>query len=320
MRYAMLLVLTLFGASLCFGAEVYPSKAVRVIVAFGPSGTTDLTARLISQQLSEQFGKSFVVDNRPGASGAIGAGIVAKSAPDGYTLLMIEPNFSSLPGLNKSLPFDVVKDFTPITQIGRIPYVLVAHPSLNAPTLKDFIALARANPGKFNYGSTGVGSSLHLGTELFKTETKVNIVHIPYKGGGEVITAMLAGEVQMRIAPISTVLTYVNSGKVRALAVATEGKRVPSMPDVPSMSEAGVPGMAIYHWTGLIGPAGMRRNVVSKLHDEVVKATTVPSVKEWFIAQSGELVGSSPEEFSKYIRNEMRRWAEVIKSVGITTE
>lgn len=324
MRNALLFVLTLFGASLCLGAEVYPSKAVRVIVPFPPGGSSDIVARVISQQLSEQLGKSFVVDNRPDASGTasgtIGNGIVAKSASDGYTLMIADPSFSTVPGLYKSLPFDVAKDFAPITQIIGAPYVLVVHPSLNVNTLKEFIALAQANPGKFNYGSAGTGAQNHLSAELFKIAAKVNIAHIPYKGGADAMAAVLGGKIQMLIATIPLALPHVSGGRLRALAVTTDGKRSPVMPDVPSMSETGVSGMTIYSWFGLVGPAGMPKEVVNKLHAEVVKALAVPSVKERYIAQGAELVGSSPEEFSILIRNELRRWAEVIKSAGITPE
>ena len=320
MRNAWLFVLTLFGASLCFGAEVYPSKPVRVVVPFAPGGSTDFTARVISQQLSEQLGKSFVVDNRTGASGTIANGIVARSVPDGYTLMMADTSTTIAPGLFKSLPFDVARDFTAITQVMGGANVLVVHPSFKANTLKEFVALAQANPGKYNYGSAGAGGLNHLMAELFKVMAKVNITHIPYKGAGEVVPAVLGGQVDMLISTIPTVLAHVNSGRLRALAVTTDGKRAPSMPDVPSMSEAGVSGMTIYAWYGLVGPAGMPKEIVNKLRAEVVKAIAVPSVKERFITQGGEPVGSSPEEFSTLVRNELRRWAEVIRSAGITPE
>ena len=184
MRNVWWFVLMLFGASLCLGAEVYPLKTVRVVAPVAPGGISDIVARVMSQQLSEQFGKSVIVDNRTGAGGVVGNGIVAKSAPDGYTLLMVNPAFAILPGISKSLPYDTVRDFTPITQIMRVPSVLVVSPVLNVNTLKEYIALAQANPGKFNYGSGGLGSALHLYSELFKTAAKVDIVHVPYKGGG----------------------------------------------------------------------------------------------------------------------------------------
>lgn len=308
----------LFGASLCSGAEVYPIKPVRVVAPFAPAGISDIVARVISQQLSEQLGKTFIVDNRTGAGGIVGNGIVAKSAPDGHTLLMVNPAFTILPGISKALPYDTVKDFTPITQIMRVPSVLVVSPALNVNTLKEFVALAQANPGKFNYGSGGLGSALHLYSELFKIAAKVDIVHIPYKGGGENFAALIGGQIQMLIISVPTALQFVNSGRMRALAVTTDGKRAPSMPDVPSMSEAGVSGMTIYVWFGFVGPAGIPKDVVNKLHAEVVKALAASSVKNQFSGQDAELVGSSPAEFSKLIHNELQRWAEVIKSAGIT--
>jgi len=308
----------LFGASLCFGAEVYPIKTVRVVAPFAPAGISDIVARVISQQLSEQLGKTFIVDNRTGAGGIVGNGIVAKSAPDGHTLLMVNPAFTILPGISKALPYDTVKDFTPITQIMRVPSVLVVSPALNVNTLKEFVALAQANPGKFNYGSGGPGSALHLYSELFKIAAKVDIVHIPYKGGGENFAALIGGQIQMLIISVPTALQFVNSGRMRALAVTTDGKRAPSMPDVPSMNEAGVSGMTIYVWFGFVGPAGIPKNVVNKLHAEVVKALAASSVKNQFAGQDAELVGSSPAEFSALIHNELQRWAEVIKSAGIT--
>jgi len=318
MRNAWLFVLLSLGASLGHGAEVYPTKPVRVVAPFAPGGISDVVARVMSQQLSEQFGKTFIVDNRTGAGGVVGNGIVAKAAPDGHTLLMVTPAFTILPGISKSLQYDSVKDFTPITQIMRVPSVLVVSPALNVNTLKDFVALARANPGKFNYGSGGPGSALHLYSELFKIAAKVNIVHVPYKGGGENFAALIGGQIQMLIISVPTALQFVNSGRMRALAVTTEGKRAPSMPNVPSMSEAGVSGMTIYVWFGFAGPAGMPKAIVNKLHAEVVKALAAPSVKDQFIRQDAEFVGSSPAEFSKLIHNELQLWAKVIKSAGIT--
>lgn len=318
MRKALLLAIILVEASLCFGADVYPRKAVRVVVPFAPGGTSDLTARVISQQLSEQLGKSFVVDNRAGASGTIGNGLVARSTPDGYTLMLADTTLTIIPSLFKSLPFDVVKDFTPITQIIGTPNVLVVHPSTRVDTLKEFVALAQASSGKLNYGSAGLGSITHLSGELFNRAAKVSMAHIPYKGAGDAIAAALGGQVQLLITGISSVIPHVESGRLRALAVTTDGKRSPAMPNVPSMSEMGVAGMTIYAWYGFMGPAGIPKEIVNRLRTEVVKALAVSSVKDRF--QGSELVGNSPGEFSKQVRDEMRRWADVIKSAGITPE
>jgi tripartite-type tricarboxylate transporter receptor subunit TctC len=318
---ALLFALTLFGASPCFGVDAYPSRPVRVIVTAAPGGVVDVTARIISQQLSEQLGKPFVVENRTGAGGIIGTTIVAKSTPDGYTLLLATPGFTIVPALHKSLPYDPVKDFTAITQITGATQVLVVPPSLKVHTLKEFIALAQANPGKLNYGSGGPGSPLHVYSELFARAAQVKLIHVSYKGGGgEPMTALLAGEIQMLFAAIPTALSMVKTGKVRALAVTTDGKRLSSMPDVPSMSEAGVSGMTIRALYGLVGPARMPRQRVRKLHAEIVNALAVPSVKERYAAQDAELVGSTPEDFSELIRQEVQRWAAVIKLAGITIE
>ena len=321
MRNALLFVLTLFGASLCSGAEVYPSKPVRVIVPFAAGSATDIAARVISQQLSEQLGKSFIVDNRLGAGGRIATDFVAKSLPDGYTLLMAEPGLVIQPAVNKSLPYDVIKDFAPITQTDRKPLALLVHPVLNVTTLKEFISLAQASPGKYNYGSGGVGSASHVWTELFKIAAKVNIVNVPFKGSSEVTAAMLgSSDVQIVITTFTSLLPYIKSGQLRPLAVSTDGNRAPELPSVPSFGEAGVPGMVIYAWGGMLGPAGMPREVVNKLRAEVVKVLAVPTIRERFVSQGSEIVASSPEEFSKFIRGEIPRWAGVVKSAGIPTE
>ena len=321
MRHALLFAAAMAAAALCQAAEVYPARNIRLVVTAAPGGVVDVTARIISTQLSEQLGKQFIVENRTGAGGIVGTAFVAKAAPDGYTLLVATPGFTIVPSLHKSLPDDAVRDFAAITQITGATQVLVVSPSLKTSTLKEFIALAQANPGKFNYGSGGPGSPLHVYSELFARAAKLSLVHVSYKGGGgEPMTALLAGEIQMLFAAIPTALGMVKTGKVRALAVTTDGRRLPSMPEVPSMSEAGVPGMTIKALYGLVGPAGMPRPVVNKLHAEVVKALAVPSVKERFAAQDAELVGSSPKEFSELIRAEVARWAEVIRSAGITIE
>lgn len=320
MRNALLFVLTFVGATLCMGAEVYPSKPVRVVAAFDAGSSDDFVGRVISTQLSTQLGKSFVVENRTGASGVIGFGAIASAPPDGYTLGIIDSAFAILPSTKKSLPFDAVKDFTQITQILRFPVVLIVRPSLNVNTIKEFVALAQANPGKFNYGSGGTGTATNVWAELFKVAVKIDITHVPYKGGGDVVNAMLSNQIEMFMTSLPGALPPVKAGRLRALAVTTDGKRSPALPDVPSMSEAGVPGVTIYSWFGLGGPAGMPADIASKLHSEVLKALAVPAVKEQFAKLDADLMGSSPEEFSAYVRDEVRRWGGVVKSAGIVPE
>lgn len=320
MRTAWMLVLTLSQFSWCLAAEPYPSKPVRVLASFGPGSTADFAARVISQQLSEQMGRSFVVDNRPGASGTIGYNITAKSAPDGYTLTLGEVSMAMVSGLLKSLPYDVARDFTPIMQIIRTPMALVVNPALNAGTLQELIALARANPGTYNYASVGVGTPVHMSTELFKLAAKINVVHVPYKTGGEMVTGVIGGHTQILLTTMPNVVGHVNSGKLRALAVTTDGKRSPAMPGVPSMKEAGLSSMVVYTWAGLLGPAGMPREIVGRLHAEMAKAVALPAVRNRFTTEGAEMVGGSAEEFAQLIRSELQRWAEVVKVAGITTE
>lgn len=320
MRSSILFTVAMLVGSACWAASDFPNKPVHIVVPYGPGGTSDLTARVISQQLGDQLKESFVVDNRPGATGAIGYGTVARSPADGYTLALVDTGFAMLPAVNKSLPFDVVKDFTPVTQVMGVPMVLVVNPQLGVSTLQEFVALARANPGKLNYGSGGTGGVNHLAAELFKTAAGVDIKHIPYKGAGDMSTALLGGQIQMMLTSIPSVRSFVENGRMRALAVTTDGKRSTAMPDVPSMSEAGVAGMGVYTWFGLVGPAGLPQDVVLKLQSEVSKALQAPTVRDAYVKQGGELVGSAPEDFSKHIATELRRWDDAVKAAGIKGE
>jgi tripartite-type tricarboxylate transporter receptor subunit TctC len=320
LRNVLYLMGVLIAAAPCQGAEVYPNRPVRIIVHLVPGGTSDLVARLIARQLDEQLKQPFIVENRPGASGTIAGGIVARAQPDGHTLLAATGAMTIYPGFGKPMPYEVARDFTPVTQIAGSPNVLVVQPSLNVSTVRDFVALAQAQPGKFNYGSNGFGGTVHMASELFKMVTRTSIVHIPYKGGGDLITAMLGGHIQMAFGAIPTLSANIKSGQLRALAVTTDGKRSPALPDVPSMSEAGISGMAVYSWYGLAGPAKMPREVVARLHAEVLRAIALPALRDRLIAADADPVGSSPAEFAAHIRAELKRWATVIKTAGIVAE
>jgi len=311
----LIALLTLSGASAA--ADPYPTRPIRLVVAFAPGGAADIIGRALAQQLTEQLGQSVIVDNRPGAGGAIGYDIVAKSKPDGYTLLLVDTSIAVLPGLRKSLPYDVDKDFTPITGVVNIPSILVVNPSLGIRSFDAFLAYARANPGKLNYGSGGIGSSGQLFAELFKTSAAVDIAHIPYKGGGEMVTALLGGQVQMVLISVPSVLEHVKGGRLAGLAVTTSQKRVATLPDVPSMSESGLFKEGVYNWYGVAGPAGLPRDIVDKLRIETVKAIESAGVREKLVAQGAELVGSTPEEFGASMRRDVKRWTEVIKALGI---
>jgi len=299
-------------------AEAYPNRNVRLLAPFAPSGTNDTVARMVAQQLSERLGRSFIVENRPGAGGLLANEIVAKSAADGHTLLVTNPAFAMAAGLYRRLPYDTLRDFTPITEIMRAPSVLVINPTVPAATLRDFIAYARAQPDKLNYGSGGFGSALHLYSELFKRSAGIQITHVPFKGGGDNMAALLGGQVHMNIIQYQpSVIELIRNGRLRALAVTTDGKRSKSLPDVPSMKETGIEGMDVYTWAGVVGPARMPKAIVDRLHAEIAASLKEPAVRDRFSAQDAEMVGSEPRAFADLIRREIERWSEVIRTANI---
>jgi len=301
-------------------ADTYPTGVVRLLVPFSPGGTSDLVGRVTAQQMSEQMNTSIVVENRVGGSGVIAYSALARSQPNGYMLGVAEMGLTIVPSLRKTPPFSATKDFTPISLLMRTPMVLVIDPTLKANNLAEFIAMARANPGKLNYGSAGVGSVNHLSGEFFKRTAKVDIAHVPFKGGaGEVTMAMMGGQIQMFLTPAPSVLPHIKSGKLRALAVASN-KREPSIPDVPTTAEAGLSDLVVYSWFGLVGPPSMPKDIVNKLQSEASKALANPAVKARLSALGGEPVGSSSEDFSTLLESEVRRWSEIIESAGIKAE
>jgi tripartite-type tricarboxylate transporter receptor subunit TctC len=312
---ALAIVAGLPGAAI---AQKYPAKPVRIVVGFQPGGGTDIAARVIAQKLTEAMGNSFVVDNRPGAAGNLAADLVAKAPPDGYAIFMANSTIA-IPSLFAKLPFDIRKDFTPLSNIALGPSVLSVHPSLPARDVKGLIALARARPGELTYGSGGRGNITHLAMELLTSMARIRMVHAPYKGAAPSLVGLMNGEVQAVFSSIPAALPHVGSGRMRALGVSIS-RRSNALPNVPTIAEAGLPGYYAASWYGLLLPAGVPRPVVDALSKEIVAIMRVPDVREKMLAQGFEPVGDTPEEFTKFIREEIARWEKVVKAAGIKPE
>ena len=319
----MRFLLKVFAAAALVGwvapvvAQGYPNKAVRIVAPFSAGGSTDVLTRIVSLKLYERWGHTVIVDNRVGASGNIGAEYVAKlSAPDGYTLLMAGAPHAIGVSLFRSLRYDLVKDLVPISAVATFPSVIVAHPSLPVKTVKDLIALAKARPGELNFGSPNIGSPNHLSMELFKTMAKVNMVHIPYKGGsGQMVGDLMAGQVQLASMGFPPAIPQVKAGRLRAIAV-TGAQRSPLLPEVPTVSEAGLPGFEVSSWYGLFGPAGLPKNIVTKVNGDTVALLALADVKERLAGLGAEPAPMSPEEFGRYVRAEIAKWAKVVRESG----
>jgi tripartite-type tricarboxylate transporter receptor subunit TctC len=304
------------GASLAH-AQTYPVKPIRFVVGFTAGGASDITSRIVGQKLTEHFGQPVIIDNRAGASGTIAGGIVAKSAPDGYTLLAGATSILAInPGLYAKLDYDPLRDFAPVSQTVSMPQLLVVHPSVKATTLKELLALAKAKPGELNYSSSGTGSSSHLAMELLKYMTGINVVHVPFKGSGQAMPNLLAGQVQLVFDPIPTSLPHVKSGRLRAIAIST-ATRSPAIPDLPTVAEAGVPGYESSLWYGVLLPARTPSTIVARLNETVNAILREADVHERFAALGAEPVGSSSAAFGKYISDEVIKWGKVSKAVGI---
>ncbi|HEX2826345.1 MAG TPA: tripartite tricarboxylate transporter substrate binding protein [Burkholderiales bacterium] len=299
-------------------AQTYPSKPIRFIVGFPPGGTNDIVARVIAPKLGELLGQQVIVDNRGGANTAIATEIGARAVPDGYTMLLNAPGHATNPSLMK-LPFDSIKDFAFITLIAEAQNLLVAHPSLPAKNVKELIALSKKNPGKINYGSSGTGTTVHLSAALFEYMTGVKWVHIPYKGGGPGLVALLSGEVSLYFGNMPTVIRQAREGKLRALAV-TGAKRAPAAPDIPTIAESGVPGYEVTAFYGLSVPAKTPKAIVDRLHTETVKAIKTPEVDEKLRGLGADPVGNTPEQYTAFMQAEIAKWAKVIKAAGIKGE
>ena len=297
-------------------AQAYPAKAIRFVVPFAPGGGNDILGRVIVQKLHEGFGMPVVVDNRGGAGGTIGTDIVAKSPPDGYTMLINNVSLAVNVTLYSKLPYDTLKDLEPVSLAGRQPNILVVHPSLPVKSVKELLALARSKPGALSFGSGGIGSSSHLSAELMKYLTKIDIVHVPYKGMGPALVDLVSGQIQLAMATMASALPHVRNNRMRPLAVST-AKRVAVVPDVPTMIEAGVKDFDYSTWYGIVVPAGTPAAVVSRLNAELVKALATREVGERFAAQGVAPESTTPQAFKAFLNNEVRRWAPVIKASGM---
>ena len=313
-RYAIFL-LALAVAAPAFSQQ-YPTRPVRFVVPFSPGGSTDTLARTLGQKLSEALGQQVVVDNRPGGNGDIGMLIVARAPADGHTIVLgYIANLAIAPSLQAKMPYDPVKDYAPITQPASSPNVLTAHPSVQAKSLKELVALAKAKPGQLSFASTGVASVGHLTGELINNLAGIRLTHVPYKGSGQAVTDILGGHVHVMFSGFSSTLAHIKSGKLRALAV-TGPKRSNALSDVPTIAEQGFPGVEATAWYGVLAPAGTPRPFVARLHGELVKILKLPDVVQRLEGLGFELVGSTPEQFGAYIKSETAKWAKVVKASG----
>ena len=312
--------LLIFSACAVLGplatAQPFPSKPIRMVAPSSPGGPVDVIARVLAQGMIETLGQQIVIENRAGAAGQIGAELVAKALPDGYTLLLgFSGPLAISPSLSDSTPYNPLKDFAPISQVAAAPYVLLVHPSVPAKSVKELVALARSRPGKMNFASGGNGTGLHMAGELFKFTAGVKIVHVPYKGAGPGTAALLGGEVDMMFNGIAPALSHIRAGRLRSLAVGGD-KRSPLVPELPTVAESGLK-FNTTGWYGIVAPRGTPQPVVAKLHAETVKALNLPAVKDQLTKLAVDVIGSTPEQFASLIREELATWAKVIKAAGL---
>jgi tripartite-type tricarboxylate transporter receptor subunit TctC len=299
-------------------AQQYPNKPVRLIVGFAPGGGTDLVARIIGAKLTELWGQAFIVENRAGATGTIGADLAAKAAPDGYAIMMGHVNSHAIaPHLFKKLPYDAQRDFAMVAHVGYVPNVLVIHPSIPAKSAAELAAIAKAKPGALNYASSGVGSTQHLAGELFQLVTGTRITHVPYKGSGPAVVDLMAGHVSMNFDTMPPVLPHIRSGKLRALALTTP-QRSPQLPQTPTMIEAGLKGFEMTNWYGVMAPAKTPRDIVTRLNTEINKIMALPDAKAKLEEAGTQLNPMTPEQFSKFLETEIAKYAKLVKAAGVT--
>ena len=297
----------------------YPTKPVRFIVGQAPGGATDIVARLVASKLQETLGQNVIVENRTGAAGSIGAAAVAKSPPDGYTMLVVSSSYSINPSLYSNLPFDPQKDLAPVLLLAEAPFLLVVHPSVPAKSVKDLIALARAQPGTLTYGSGGQGSSGHLAGALFEMGARIKTTHIPYKGAGQALVDVVAGQITFMFASVLSSTPHIKQGRLRALGVTSE-KRSKALPQVPTVAEAGVPGYSTTTWYGILAPAATRQAVIDRFAAASNKAVTAPELRERMLSDGAEPIGSTPAAFQKHMAVEMAKWRKVVQSAGVKAE
>lgn len=293
-------------------AQKFPDRPLRLIVPYAPGGSVDIVGRLLAGKLSEVLGQQVVVENRGGGGATIGTGLVAKAAPDGYTMLLADIAFGANPALNKQLPYDSLKDFQPVALVALLPSILVVDPALPVASARDFVALAKASPGKLNYSSAGIGSMNYLAGEMFRENTGIDVVHVPYQSGAQAIAAILGGQTQFVITTIPPVLQHVRAGKVKALAVSGR-KRNPSVPDVPTFAEAGFPEFDVSLWQGVLVPAGTPAEIVARLNADLNRVLAMPDVREKLAELGADPVGGTPAEFAAFINGEIARWGKLIK-------
>jgi tripartite-type tricarboxylate transporter receptor subunit TctC len=317
LRNLLGLALAIFASAAA--AQGYPAKPIRLVIPFPPGGSNDIVGRMIAAQLSERLGQQVIVDNRPGAGGTIGTGVVAKSPPDGYTLLVVSTPYAFGTAVYKTLPYDPVKSFVPVAMLGTGPVVLAVHPGLPVGSLQEFIALAKQKPGQLNYASAGVGSFQHLASELFRIQAGIDLAHVPYKGGGPAMMDVVAGQAQVVIGTFVQMLPHVRSGKLKALAAAG-AKRSVLLPDVPTFAEAGLPGYEAANWWGILAPAGTPQPIVDRLHKELSAIALSAETRKRFENEGAEALQMSAADFGRFIADETAKWARVVKEAGISAE
>jgi tripartite-type tricarboxylate transporter receptor subunit TctC len=317
----LLAAAALAAAPVLAPAQAFPARPVKIVVPTSAGGATDSFARALAQQLAETWGQPVLVENRPGANQIIGADYVSKSAPDGYTLMVSDASsFVMNPHLYRKLPYRGVESFTPITVLVRFPWVIALHPSVPAGTFQEFAAHARANPGKLSYGSFGLGSSAHISVDYLKNLLGIDIVHVPYKGAGPAVTALLAGEISMMMVTPLLVEPHARAGKLKLIAAATAG-RIAALPNLPTVAESGVPGYAAGTWFALVGPAGMPRELAARIYGDTVKILNDPAFRSQYVTRQWfEAVGNTPGEFAEFLKSEFERWDKLIKLSGVTVE